>query len=61
VAPWQRAPAAAAAEALATLTALGATGGLILLDAAGHPGWAFTTPHMGHAWVERDGVIQVGI
>lgn len=32
-----------------------ATGGLILLDKAGHPGIAFNTPRMAHAYVAADG------
>ncbi|HKV26221.1 MAG TPA: isoaspartyl peptidase/L-asparaginase [Candidatus Acidoferrum sp.] len=32
-----------------------ATGGLILLDKDGHPGFAFNTPRMAHAYVAADG------
>lgn len=32
-----------------------ATGGLILLDRHGHPGWAFNTPHMAYGYVGPDG------
>ncbi|MGC1619058.1 MAG: isoaspartyl peptidase/L-asparaginase [Candidatus Acidiferrum sp.] len=32
-----------------------ATGGLILLDCEGNPGFAFNTPRMAHAYVARDG------
>ncbi len=32
-----------------------ATGGLILLDREGNPGFAFNTPRMAHAYVAADG------
>lgn len=32
-----------------------ATGGLILLDCHGNPGWAFNTPRMAYAYVASDG------
>lgn len=32
-----------------------ATGGLILLDRHGNPGWAFNTPHMAYGYVKDDG------
>lgn len=32
-----------------------ATGGLILLDRHGHPGWAFNTPRMAYGYVRSDG------
>ena len=35
------------------------TGGLILLDAAGHPAAAFNTPHMAHGYVEADGSFHI--
>jgi beta-aspartyl-peptidase (threonine type) len=32
-----------------------ASGGLILLDREGNPGWAFNTPHMAYGYVRSDG------
>jgi beta-aspartyl-peptidase (threonine type) len=60
-APWSLPPGDAAHAALATLTALNATGGLILLPAHGPPVWAFTTPRMAVAWLAPDATIQAGI
>src|SRR6202045_3116400 len=34
-----------------------ATGGLILLDRDGNPGWAFNTPRMSYGYVQSDGSI----
>jgi beta-aspartyl-peptidase (threonine type) len=59
-APWNLAPLAAAHAALATLTALAATGGLILLAPTGPPAWAFTTPRMAVAWLTEDVTIAAG-
>ena len=59
--PWNLAPQEAATIALTTLTALTATGGLILLDAQGRPAWAFTTPRMAYAWFDPAGVVHAGI
>jgi beta-aspartyl-peptidase (threonine type) len=36
-------------------------GGLILLDRHGHPGIAFSTPHMAYGYVAEDGSIVTGI
>ncbi len=37
------------------------TGGLILLDREGRPGWAFNTPHMAYGYVAADGCFTVGV
>ena len=34
-----------------------ATGGLILLDRYGSPGWAFNTPRMSYGYVQSDGTL----
>jgi beta-aspartyl-peptidase (threonine type) len=39
----------------------GGTGGLILLDVNGTPGFAFSTPHMAYAYVAPDGSIVTGV
>src|SRR6202521_6115457 len=38
-----------------------ATGGLILLDRAGNPGFAFNTPRMAHGYVAADGSFIVAV
>lgn len=38
-----------------------ATGGLILLDRDGNPGWAFNTSHMAYGYVQRDGNIVTAV
>jgi beta-aspartyl-peptidase (threonine type) len=61
ITPHALPPAEAAVRALTTLTRLDATGGVIILDAQGRPGWAFTTPRMAYAWMDADGVVHAGI
>jgi len=39
----------------------GATGGLILLDREGNPGWAFNTPRMAFGYVEADGTFVTAV
>lgn len=49
-------PMDAAKRAVAMLAErTGATGGLILLDHNGQPGWAFNTPRMAYGYVRQDG------
>jgi L-asparaginase / beta-aspartyl-peptidase len=48
-----------AVEVLATRTH--ATGGLILLDRNGNPGFAFNTPRMAYGYVAEDGAFIVGV
>jgi beta-aspartyl-peptidase (threonine type) len=38
-----------------------ATGGLILLDREGNPGWAFNTPRMSYGYVQSDGRIVTAV
>jgi L-asparaginase / beta-aspartyl-peptidase len=38
-----------------------ATGGLILLDRDGNPGWAFNTPRMSYGYVQSDGRIVTAV
>lgn len=38
-----------------------ATGGLILLDRDGNPGWAFNTPRMSYGYVQSDGSIVTAV
>jgi beta-aspartyl-peptidase (threonine type) len=38
-----------------------ATGGLILLDRQGNPGWAFNTPRMSYGYVQSDGSTVTGV
>jgi beta-aspartyl-peptidase (threonine type) len=38
-----------------------ATGGLILLDRDGNPGWAFNTPRMAYGYVRSDGTIVTAV
>ena len=38
-----------------------ATGGLILLDREGNPGWAFNTPRMAYGYVQTDGAIFTAV
>jgi L-asparaginase / beta-aspartyl-peptidase len=46
----------AASQAVALLAhRTKATGGLILLDRGGDPGWAFNTPRMAYGYVQRNG------
>jgi L-asparaginase / beta-aspartyl-peptidase len=48
----------AAREAVETLSRrTQATGGLILLDRDGNPGWAFNTPRMSYGYVQNDGTL----
>jgi beta-aspartyl-peptidase (threonine type) len=37
------------------------TGGIILLDKTGHPGFAFNTPRMAYGYVSSDGSFSVAI
>ena len=53
------AAARASVDILARRT--GATGGLILLDRDGNPGWAFNTPRMSYGYVERGGSIVTAV
>jgi beta-aspartyl-peptidase (threonine type) len=58
---WGKSPHAAAEDCVALLARrTQGTGGLILLDRQGHPGFAFNTPHMAFGYVTPDGefVIQ---
>lgn len=52
-----------AADAAVQLLArcVNGTGGLILLDRNGNPGFAFNTPHMAHGYVAPDGSIITAI
>jgi beta-aspartyl-peptidase (threonine type) len=38
-----------------------ATGGLILLDRDGNPGWAFNTPRMAYGYVQSDGSMVTAV
>jgi beta-aspartyl-peptidase (threonine type) len=51
--------ARASVELLARRTR--ATGGLILLDRDGNPGWAFNTPRMSYGYVQTDGRIITAV
>jgi beta-aspartyl-peptidase (threonine type) len=53
------AAARASVELLARRTH--ASGGLILLDREGNPGWAFNTPHMSYGYVRPDGSIVTAV
>jgi L-asparaginase / beta-aspartyl-peptidase len=53
------AAARASVELLARRTH--ATGGLILVDREGNPGWAFNTPHMAYGYVRPDGSIVTAV
>jgi len=53
------AAARASVDILASRTR--ATGGLILLDRDGNPGWAFNTPRMSYGYVQSDGSIVTAI
>jgi beta-aspartyl-peptidase (threonine type) len=53
------AAARASVELLASRTS--ATGGLILLDRDGNPGWAFNTPRMSYGYVRSDGHIVTAV
>ena len=53
---------AAARQAVETLARrTHATGGLILLDREGKPGWAFNTPRMSYGYVQSDGAIFTAV
>jgi beta-aspartyl-peptidase (threonine type) len=53
---------AAARQAVQTLARrTHATGGLILLDREGNPGWAFNTPRMAYGYVQADGAIFTAV
>jgi beta-aspartyl-peptidase (threonine type) len=53
---------AAARQAVQTLVRrTHATGGLILLDRQGNPGWAFNTPRMSYGYVQSDGSIFTAV
>jgi beta-aspartyl-peptidase (threonine type) len=53
------AAARASVDILASRTR--ATGGLILLDRDGNPGWAFNTPRMSYGYVRSDGNIVTAV
>jgi L-asparaginase / beta-aspartyl-peptidase len=53
------AAARASVDILASRTR--ATGGLILLDRDGNPGWAFNTPRMSYGYVQDDGKIVTAV
>ena len=53
------AAARASVDILASRTR--ATGGLILLDRDGNPGWAFNTPRMSYGYVQDDGRIVTAV
>jgi len=53
------AAARASVDILASRTR--ATGGLILLDRDGNPGWAFNTPRMSYGFVQDDGRIVTAV
>jgi hypothetical protein len=53
------AAARASVDILASRTR--ATGGLILLDRDGNPGWAFNTPRMSYGYVKSDGSIVTAV
>lgn len=38
-----------------------ATGGLILLDHEGNPGFAFNTPRMAHGYVAHGGIFHISV
>jgi beta-aspartyl-peptidase (threonine type) len=59
----QTASAMAAARASVDILAsrTRATGGLILLDRDGNPGWAFNTPRMSYGYVQDDGRIVTAV
>jgi beta-aspartyl-peptidase (threonine type) len=48
-------PQQVARDAVACLPAAGGSGGIILVDAKGRPGYAFNTGRMARAWVGPDG------
>src|ERR1700686_989241 len=64
-APPQSATESAMAAARASVDILAhrtqATGGLILLDREGNPGWAFNTPRMAYGYVQSDGRIVTAV
>jgi beta-aspartyl-peptidase (threonine type) len=53
------AAARASVELLAHRTR--ATGGLILLDRDGNPGWAFNTPRMSYGYIQSDGSVLTAV
>ena len=67
--PTVHSPAAAMESAMAAARAsvdilvrrTHATGGLILLDRDGNPGWAFNTPRMSYGYVQSDGSIVTAV
>jgi beta-aspartyl-peptidase (threonine type) len=63
--PRQAATQSAMAAARASVDILArrthATGGLILLDRDGNPGWAFNTPRMSYGYVQSDGRIVTAV
>jgi L-asparaginase / beta-aspartyl-peptidase len=63
IAPSQTETAMAAARASVDILAsrTRATGGLILLDREGNPGWAFNTPRMSYGYVKSDGSIVTAV
>jgi beta-aspartyl-peptidase (threonine type) len=62
-APGNTESAMAAARASVELLArrTHATGGIILLDRDGNPGWAFNTPRMSYGYVQTDGTIITAV
>jgi L-asparaginase / beta-aspartyl-peptidase len=55
--PERNSAMAAARQAVQTLARrTHATGGLILLDRQGNPGWAFNTPRMAYGYVQSDAI-----
>jgi beta-aspartyl-peptidase (threonine type) len=53
---------AAAQQTVKTLaTRTHATGGLIVLDREGNPGWAFNTPRMAYGYVTKDGTLVTAV
>ena len=55
--PWP--PRRQAVQTLATGTH--ATGGLILLDRDGNPGWAFNTPRMAYGYVQTGSAVFTAV
>jgi L-asparaginase / beta-aspartyl-peptidase len=59
--PLETAMAAARASVDILARRTRATGGLILLDREGNPGWAFNTPRMSYGYVQSDGRIVTAV
>ena len=61
--PWRNFHAIMAAREAVHLLAhrTHATGGLILLDREGHPGFAFNTPRMAYGYVALDGAFVIAV